>query len=169
MSKPNISIQAAGALLALCVVSGYLLAGMYAKYTTTAPANDGARVASFHVEVLGGEDVKSSIGLQDDSSNSTRTARYSYSVQNTSEVAIRYSVTFVFDQPIPKGITVPHENDTVAGDGAVRTVTVQDPGFILAPGATSPLHHIDFQTQFDTLAINYNPTVQVKVTATQID
>ena len=84
-------------LILLCI---HLMGGLFAKYLTNGEGSDSARVAKFQVNVTG-EAKDHVLAYSVPSTEDTQTI----SVENLSEVAVKYDVTVVFDQ-LPEGLTV---------------------------------------------------------------
>ena len=83
-AKVNIPMCAALVLLLLTMISIHITSGLYARYTTTASGSASARVAKFDVNASLSEDV-----IVDCSANET-SGEYQITIENNSEVAIKY-------------------------------------------------------------------------------
>ena len=105
-TKVNIPMCAALVLLLLTMISVHLTSGLYARYTSTASGSDSARVAKFHVDSDHSEDV-----IVDCRSSDSGT--YEITVENQSEVAIKYVLNITFDKDV---------------NGTDLTVTMKDDG-----------------------------------------
>lgn len=88
-AKLNIPMCAALVLLFLTMLSIHLTSGLYARYTATSTASDSARVAKFAIS--GTENGTVAVSSHADSNE-----KYQMTVRNESEVAISYSLEFVF-------------------------------------------------------------------------
>ena len=83
---------AALVLLCLTMISIHLTSGLFARYTSTATGSDGARVAKWDVK---GSSDSTALTIQNIPDNDSGT--YSFTVTNDSEVAMKYSIEFVFE------------------------------------------------------------------------
>ena len=92
-TKVNIPMCAALVLLLLTMISVHLTSGLYARYTSTASGSDSARVAKFHVDSDHSEDV-----IVDCRSSDSGT--YEITVENQSEVAIKYVLVITPQQHV---------------------------------------------------------------------
>lgn len=93
--KINIPMCAAFILFVLTLISMHMTSGLFARYTVTSTGSDSARVAKFEVLAAGGNDVTM------DCTMGKEPGEYTITVENNSEVAVKYSATVVFDQDIP--------------------------------------------------------------------
>ena len=105
-SNRNTPIVFCVAMVLLCAVlfSSHLTGGLYARYTTSATANDEARVARFDVTVTEITDA----GINPEGSDLTinyfenkNEATYSITIASNSEVAVSYDVILTFDRLLP--------------------------------------------------------------------
>lgn len=99
-SRVNIPMCAAGVLLCLTLFSAHFTSGLYAKYTATATGSDSARVAKFEVDVSG-QDLADITCTQSDTDSGT----YTITIENTSEVAVRYELSLKDPASLPTGVT----------------------------------------------------------------
>ncbi len=89
-SSGNPVMRIAFLLLCLLIVSMYMTGGLLAKYHATGSGKDSARVAKFDVNVTGaGADLGIVCGVKPE------TDGYTLTVENDSEVAVRYTITVV--------------------------------------------------------------------------
>lgn len=128
-AKLNIPMCAALILLMLTMISIHLTSGLYARYTATATASDSARVAKFDVE-----------------GTLTATAtngEYTLTVDNKSEVAVKYKVIVTFGEALPGtdtlAITLSGAGSS-ALDTAKKIYTFTSDDWTLPPGATGTPH-----------------------------
>lgn len=122
-AKLNIPMCAALILFLLTMISIHLTSGLFARYTATASGSDSARVAKFA--------VSSSIDKNEvtiDCAQTEQSGAYQITVNNQSEVAVKYVIRVILDQEVnDKGFWV-----KVGGeDGKNMVFTVDGP---LAPG-----------------------------------
>lgn len=113
--KLNIPMTAALVLLLLTMVSTHFTAGLYARYTSTFYSHDSARVAKFDVDSTMTENADGT---------------YTLTVDNKSEVAIKYSIIVEMDAHLQ--VTVDGVKKTLP-EGA-SSVTLQKDDWKLAPG-----------------------------------
>lgn len=87
-SSGNPVMRIAFLLLCLLIVSMYMTGGLLAKYHATGSGKDSARVANFDIKVTGtNEDMNVVCG------ETPETGSYTVTVENDSEVAVRYTIT----------------------------------------------------------------------------
>ena len=128
--KVNIPMCAALVLLLLTMISIHMTSGLYARYTANSTATDSARVAKFDVEGTVTETATN--------------GEYKLTVNNKSEVAVKYKVIVTFNKALPETDTL-----TLSLSGA-KTTTLDDTkkaytftnvdNWKLAPNAT-PVEH----------------------------
>ena len=89
--KVNIPIRIAGLMLCLVLFSAYMTSGMLVRYATGGTTSGGGRAAKISVAVEGGADLEfvQADGVFNEND-------YVVTVTNNSEVAMRYTVEFVF-------------------------------------------------------------------------
>lgn len=166
--KLNIPMCAALVLLMLTMISIHLTSGLYARYTSTATATDSARVAKFDVEgTLSGAD-----------------GNYTLTVNNKSEVAVKYKVIVTFDEALPETDTLAitlsgAKTTTLDATQKFYTFTNVD-DWKLAPGATGTPHTLtigingaggwqDYTEDVTGSTVNVTLDFSVDVVAEQID
>ena len=108
-------------IFVLVLVSTCMLAGLLAKYTSTAEAQDGARVAGFSVNV---ENVTAEEDSKMDLGSTEPLAVYAMKITNQSEVAVNYSVELKLNEKLPTGIYVYLANDPT-GKTTVNVTAVE--------------------------------------------
>lgn len=113
-SRVNIPMCAAGVLLCLTLFSVHLTSGLYAKYTATATGSDSARVAKFEVDVSG-QNLADITCTQSDTDSST----YTITINNKSEVAVEYTLSVVYNNTAPDGVSADFDGDSDSGQLAV--------------------------------------------------
>ncbi len=134
-------LKLSAVLLCLVLISAHFTSGLFAKYSSSAAADDSARVASFVIETdldrieldvagepilaLGGTDEVQSVALP-------------FYIKSGSEVTIGYSVTVDFGSVLPEYMNIQLSNGkdslTLAADGNNANFVFSDFG-TLAPGA----------------------------------
>ena len=93
-AKLNIPMCTALVLLLLTMISIHLTSGLYARYVATATGEDSARVAKFDVVTkLDNKDITL------DCTSNTTSGTYTLTVQNNSEVSVKYDL---YVKVIPK-------------------------------------------------------------------
>lgn len=166
-TKLNIPMCAALVLLLLTMISIHLTSGLYARYTATGTASDSARVAKF--------DVKADVQPEKDEHGNDIEGRFTLTVTNNSEVAVKYNVVIGFTGPMSIAMDdgsakKPAENES--------SVTFTNENWTLAPGSASSPHTLQFAvTDWTdiTKSVSGAPTAEmslnftVSVTAEQID
>lgn len=128
--KMNIPMCLAFILLCLTLMSIHLTSGLYARYTTTSTGSDSARVAKF--------DVGCTVQPVMDENNETVEGRFTLTVTNNSEVAVKYSIEV--ELPASLSVAVGDSEAKNAADGK-PSVTFTDANWILAPNAETPAEH----------------------------
>lgn len=86
-------------LLVLVMISTSMVAGRYARYTSTATASATARVAKYEISIRPAPNE--SIALSDGAP-----ASYSFSVISESEVSVEYDLVIILPQALPTGIDI---------------------------------------------------------------
>lgn len=105
-------------LLCALLCSVHLMGGLYARYSTSVSGGDGARVAVFGV-VCSSNDANTTKSLE---IGSSETVSYVFTVENTSEVTIQYTILL---EGVPSGVTVSGNSGTFTlGIGAKREHTL---------------------------------------------
>ena len=124
------------ALILLCMTlfSTSMLSGLYAKYTAKNDGNDDARVALFKVEAGWSENVTVNASVGDTQ------GKYTFTVTNDSEVAVRYDLIVTFDS-LPAWLSVSLGSSMSIKDG--NTYTFHNIAS-LAPGTTGTIHTLTF-------------------------
>lgn len=89
-------------LCSLTLFSFWMLSHLYARYTTQMTGQDSARVAAFHVK--DGNDLQETYVL-DPSITDGDAQKITVTVENNSEVAVRYTFSFEADGNLPLEIT----------------------------------------------------------------
>lgn len=89
-------------LLALTLISFWLLSNMYARYVTQSEGSDSARVAQFQIENK--NNLKETYVLNPMMSGSAD-QKITVGITNDSEVAVKYTFTFKTDGNLPLTIT----------------------------------------------------------------
>lgn len=92
MRLGSLMIRVALILLCLVMISIHLMGGMYAKYTTKGSGGDDARVAKFDVDITGDP-----VDLVVSCTENPQTGTYKITVDNISEVAVRYTISVTTD------------------------------------------------------------------------
>lgn len=100
--KPHVIVlRLAAVLLVLVMLSTSMVAGRYARYTSTVTASDSARVAKYEITVS--SEPNESIALSE-----STPASYRFSVTSGSEVTVEYDLTIILPQAqaLPTGIDI---------------------------------------------------------------
>lgn len=92
MRLGSLMIRVALILLCLVMISIHLMSGMYARYTTNGTGSDDARVAKFDVDITGDP-----VDLVVSCTENPQTGTYKITVDNISEVAVRYTISVTTD------------------------------------------------------------------------
>ena len=120
-AKMNIPMFTALILLLLTMVTTHYTSGLYARYSSTAYGTDAARVAKFDV----------SFNLRDNEDGT-----YTVTVNNNSEVSVKYSVIVEMDKHLSAAIG----DDVKTIEGSEKFVTFENADWTLAPKtAADPL------------------------------
>ena len=105
-------------LLCALLCSVHLMGELYARYSTSVSGGDGARVAVFGI-VCSSDDANTTKSLE---IGSSETVSYVFTVENTSEVTIQYTILL---EGVPSGVTVSGNSGTFTlGIGAKREHTL---------------------------------------------
>ena len=148
MRKTNIKtplvFQVGIGLLFAMLLSCYMMGGLYARFFTMVTEGGSAKIARFDV-VCSSPDANSSKTLE---IGSEETVSYSFTVTNTSDVSIQYTIEI---ENLPQGVTVSGNSGT----------------FTLEFGASRD-HTLTFQAT-DSAAEVTEQKVSVKVNAVQVD
>lgn len=129
----NIPMCAALVLLCLTLISVHLTSGLYAKYTATATGSGSARVAKFEVDCT--------VEQATDEDGNAIEGQFTLTVENHSEVAIKYSVNVNYTAPMSVSIDNGESKSPETGESSV---TFTDEAWILAPGETTSSHSLQF-------------------------
>ena len=168
--KVNIPMCAALVLLLLTMISIHMTSGLYARYTSTATATDSARVAKFDVEAA--------------VTATATNGEYTLTVNNKSEVAVKYKVIVTFNEVLPEADTLAitlsgAKTTTLDATQKIYTFTNVD-DWKLAPGA-DPVEHTltigingvggwqDYTEDVTGPTVNVTLNFSVDVVAEQID
>lgn len=129
-SSGNPVMRIAFLLLCLLIVSMYMTGGLLAKYHATGSGKDSARVAKFDVNVTGaGADLGIVCGVKPE------TDGYTLTVENDSEVAVRYTIS----------VDIHPKDDMFPADAISYTVTDGETGELpVGPDATKT-HTLTFE------------------------
>ena len=102
MSKPRkkkvITLRIAAVLLILIMLSTSIVAGQYARYTTSATVGDSARVAKYQISVT--PLTEDALTVKPDTPDS-----YDFAVLSNSEVAVEYDILLILPEGLPEGIS----------------------------------------------------------------
>lgn len=127
LSAGCILMRIAAVLFCLVVVSTYLMAGLFARYTTNGSSGDSARVAGFHVALTGVTD-----GVTYDVTT-LEPGKVTVTLDNQSEVAVSYKIR-VFTGTPDGGVKVTWEEvDEVLWEDAEKRFTKER---YMGPGAS---------------------------------
>lgn len=94
-----IVLRTAAVLLVFVMLSTSLVAGRYARYSTTVTASDSARVAGYQISV-------SSSSGNDITLSTESPASYTFSVASASEVAVEYDLIITLPKALPGGVSL---------------------------------------------------------------
>ncbi len=119
--KVNIPLRIAGILLCFVVFALFFSSGMLARYSTGAGAPDNARVAKFSntVTLVDGE---ATVALPD--TVATTDDPFKFTVENDSEVAVRYTLELVFPEGKPNYLTVQYDGAELTPDAETGVISV---------------------------------------------
>ena len=131
-------------LLCALLCSVHLMGELYARYSTSVSGGDGARVAVFGV-VCSSDDANTTKSLE---IGSSETVSYVFTVENTSEVTIQYTILL---EGVPSGVTVSGNSGT----------------FTLGIGAKRE-HTLTFQATDDATEVT-EQKVSIKIDVVQVD
>lgn len=161
-SKLNIPIRAAAVLLCLTLFSTYLVAGLFARYATSAQNSNNARVAKFSVTGSGmlSQSIEASV-------IPGKSEPVTVEIQNDSEVAVEYTITATNEtKNLPLSFRVKKE-------GTSSAVAINGTPFT---GQQLPGSHTGYTLYVDWKAKDNDPAlmgmvdrITVTVTAVQID
>lgn len=161
--KMNISVRVAAVLLCLTLFSTYLVAGLFARYATSAQSNGNARVAKF--SIAGGGMLSQSIEaslIPGESGTET------IEIQNNSEVAVEYTVAVTNEtENLPLSFRMEKEGTSSAV--AVNGTPFTDQQL---PGSHTDRYtlYIDWKAEDnDPARMGMVDRITVTVTAAQID
>ena len=180
-------------LLTMTMFSTHFMSGLYARYTTVDGGGDEARVATFNVSeniVFNGTPV--TLGIYElettfdkiDTEGEFVNPKYTFSVTNSSEVAVRYFVTvknftnnLLLDFSIKSNISSENTMDGVTvvlyENGMIKRV--YGDGTVVCEvnlGPNEPMFTFDFEMQLSEKDSKYSGKVDyvtITVTAEQID
>lgn len=180
--KSNFMLKLAAVLLCLVLISSHFTFGLFAKYTSSAAAEDSARVALFRVEteldrislsIDEGEEPELTLGGEFE----TQSVQIPFSIMSSSEVQVGYSVKVDFGVALPQYISLTLSDGTTTqtlyANGTESAFTFSDFG-TLASGAaaeqkaelTLTISVTDFEEITTELSI---PTATLTVRVYQVD
>jgi len=170
-------IRTAAVLFCLVMVTTYLTAGLYARYTASSESADTARVAKFDVKALGKILSPALTGEEEPLEwivDSTGNGEYRITVTSASEVAVRYDVTVVLEEELPGYLTLKLDEEALTKVDERNHKKVA--AGTLAPGGASVEHTLTFEMnwkEFTKGASGMSHTEKldftVKVYAVQVD
>ena len=143
--KTPLVLRVGVALLCALLITSHMMGGLYAKYYSGFTGNATANVAAFSVSCSSSDDNTTKtleIG-------SKETVTYSFTVTNTSDVTIQYTILI---ENLPQGV-----NDVSDNSGT----------FILKHGE-SQSHTLEFRAT-DSAVEETNRKVSIKIDAAQVD
>ena len=120
--KRNISTLAMrilSILFCLTLISMWMTANMYARYTTEANGEDSARVAKFYISDTNDLTKTYAVTLTPD-----KTETIGIKIINNSEVAVRY--TFSFETKGNAPLTISMENDSTTAESGTTDVLTKE-------------------------------------------
>ena len=144
----NIPMRIASILLCLVLFSVYMTSGMLAKYTTGGSGKDQGRVAKFSVSAAADN---ANYEFKQSDKETEQVKSYTVTVNNPSEVAVRYTVQLQFDEAVPDYLVI-KRGDTPVTPSTVDRKLVELQGGTLAPKGTG--------TDTISFSIDYNKFVQ---------
>lgn len=182
MAKKCIMLKIAAVLLCLVLITTHLTTGLYAKYTAVASAEDGARVASFHIDTdldyiqLGTSQGVSPV-FQLGGTDETQSISIPFFIESASEVAVGYSVTVDFGAALPSYMSLTLSNGTkteaLTGDGTKSVFTFTDFGIMAPGGETAQTQELTLQISISDLEMITDevsiPTAELTVRVYQVD
>ena len=142
-AKVNLPICLAGILLCLTLLSVRLAFGIFARYSTTASAEDDARVARFDVDITG--ETQNPVFAYGTAAGNACTI----TVVNRSEVAVRYDVIVTLDAAAGTSVQL----DGVGGAVDGTTTTFAGVGALAANAGAenAKTHALSFRMDWSTL------------------
>ena len=144
--KVNIPIRIASVMLCLVLFSLYMTSGMFAKYATGGTSSGNGRVAKFSVTAT---DQGKSEYVFDQAAAQQPDGSYEVTIENDSEVAVRYTIILKFDRAIPNYLTItPDENVTVSYDENDKKVVMLTGGDLI-PKSSAVTKTIKFGVDYD--------------------
>lgn len=155
-------------LLYLVVLTTWLTAGLYAKYTTHASSTDDARVAEWDVSATGEENAELTV---DCTVAASAEDGYQITVQNASEVAVTYDIKIKLDTALPAGITAKLDGNQTAQISADRKSLTFSNAEYLATGTTQAEHSLNFVVEENakTVIDDYASSFEVAVDIVQVN
>lgn len=136
--KKNISLRIAAVLLCLTLISSYLSAGLFARYTVQGNGKDSARVAGFcpTAELVSGDQKIEYVSDKDEYE-----LTYTIKLTNPSEVAVKYDLVISFIDQKLNGTTFTFsgEPQSVTGSGSSPSDSLTFSGKdVLSANKTTP-------------------------------
>lgn len=161
--KPHVIVlRLAAVLLVLVMLSTSMVAGRYARYTSTATASDSARVAKYEITVS--SDPNESIALSEGTP-----ASYRFSVTSGSEVTVEYDLVIILPQALPTGIDISlkygDETKTLTQTG--NQYTARNVGTFRPQGGTHEYTLVFTATQ--PVGAGMLTSIAIQVDARQVD
>lgn len=159
-------------LICFLLVSFHLMTGLYAKYSSTATGSDSARVAKFQV-VVTGDAANISVACTQMPGDE---AVYAITVENDSEVAVKYDVIVTLFTAIP-GVSLTLDGETGTQIGSDPTqLKFENLGQFTPNDPTAKEHTLTFQVNWNDFTAaktgstaTENFTFSIAVHAEQVD
>ena len=179
----SLLIRVALLLLCLVLLSVHLMGGMYAKFVSTGQGEDEARVAKFKVDVVFDDKPVDLNATVDYNQN---TGDYTLTVNNSSEVAVAYSVT-LYNVCVVAKVDGRERDISLAGvsvqfdEMESLTLSTSTSAFFpnvgtMAPGEHTQTHTLKLAVDWDALlqqiygqSVSFNITFDICVDVVQVD
>ena len=129
-------IRTSAVLFCLVMITTYLTAGLYARYTASGKGADSARVAKFDV-TASGINIRPKVDAVDN-------GEYEITVTNVSEVAVRYDIIVELENKASYVTFKLDEKAMQLADGTDGKLWQYIQAGTLAPGNTSAKHTLTF-------------------------
>lgn len=114
-------IRTAAVLFCLVMVTTYLTAGLYARYTAQSRSGDSARVAKFDVKALGEILPPALTGEEEPLEwivDSTGNGEYQVTVTSASEVTVRYDIFVELEDALPAYLSIQQDEKNFTAENA---------------------------------------------------
>ena len=152
-----------------CVVSTLFFAGTNAMYRSINYLKGKGSVAKFDFVITPPVNTNLNIDGKINSSgvnNQTQTS-YTFSITNTSDVSINYTIRLEFASNLPAGLSISMGGQTYTGDGTKKAFNFNGGTILISSANQTNSHTFTITANFNNLLNDFNANATVHVDASQ--